>query len=390
MTGEHGWQWLAARGMTGRKTMALALDRPGILHWLHETKSDALDDLWREADLVRREHVGEEVHLRGLIEISNHCLRQCHYCGLRAGNRDVTRYRMTADEIVTCARQAHDFGYGTVVLQAGEDEGLTLDAVAEIVKRIKVETEVAVTLSLGERTVDELRAWRKAGADRYLLRFETSNSELFSRMHPPRGGQRPSRMNLLRQLGPLGYEVGSGVMIGIPGQSYEDLANDLELFRELDLDMIGVGPFIAHPATPFGQAEPITTAGQTPASELMTYKMIALARLLCPDANIPSTTALATLNIAEGRELGLQRGANIVMPNMTPPEYRVNYEIYPAKACIRETSDMCNRCITGRIEKLGREIGRGPGASPNLRRRSRGNKPKLERVGANPLGPRRS
>jgi len=370
--------------------MTLALDRPGILRWLTETDSSRLDELWREADRVRKEHVGEEVHLRGLIEISNHCLRQCHYCGLRAGNRDITRYRMTADEIVACAKQTRDFGYGTVVLQAGEDEGLTLDTVAQIVKRIKAEAAVAVTLSLGERTVEELRAWHEAGADRYLLRFETSNSDLFSRMHPPRGGQRPSRMGLLRQLGPLGYEVGSGVMIGIPGQSYEDLANDLELFRELDLDMIGVGPFIAHPATPFGQAEVADTADQVPASELMTYKMIALARLLCPDANIPSTTALATLNIAEGRELGLQRGANIVMPNMTPPEYRVYYEIYPAKACIRETSDLCNRCITGRIEKLGRGIGQGPGVSPNMRRRARGKLEKLEKLEARPLGMRRS
>ena len=195
-------------------------------------------------------------------------------------------------------------------------------------------------------------------------------------------------MSLLRQLGPLGYEVGSGVMIGIPGQSYEDLASDLELFRELDLDMIGVGPFIAHPSTPFGQAEAADAAGQVPASELMTYKMIALARLLCPDANIPSTTALATLNIAEGRELGLQRGANIVMPNMTPPEYRVFYEIYPAKACIRETSDLCNRCITGRIQKLGRGIGKGPGMSPNMRRRAREKTPKLERLESRARGPR--
>jgi len=331
--------------------MAFALDRIEILRWLTETRSEALNDLWQEADRLRKEHVGEEVHLRGLIEISNHCLRQCHYCGLRAGNRDITRYRMNPDEIVACAKQAGDFGYGTVVLQAGEDEGLTLEGVAQIVKRIKAEAAVAVTLSLGERSVDELRAWREAGADRYLLRFE------------------------------------------IPGQNYEDLANDLALFRELDLDMIGVGPFIAHPATPFGQAETAHAEDQVPASELMTYKMIALARLVCPDANIPSTTALATLNIAEGRELGLQRGANIVMPNMTPPEYRVHYEIYPAKACIRETSDMCNRCITGRIEKLGREIGKGPGPSPNLRRRSRGRAPKLEKLEkapAKPMGPRGS
>lgn len=370
--------------------MTLVLDRPAILRWLAETDSSRLDELWREADRVRKEHVGDEVHLRGLIEISNHCLRQCHYCGLRAGNRDVTRYRMTADEIVACAKQAHSFGYGTVVLQSGEDEGLTLDGVTQIVKRIKAEAAVAVTLSLGERTVDELRVWREAGADRYLLRFETSNTELFSRMHPPRGGQRLSRMSLLRQLGPLGYEVGSGVMIGIPGQSYEDLASDLELFRELDLDMIGVGPFIAHPATPFGQAEPVDSTSQVPASELMTYKMIALARLLCPDANIPSTTALATLNISEGRELGLQRGANIVMPNMTPPEYRAFYEIYPAKACIRETSDLCNRCIVGRITKLGRPIGKGSGSSPNLRRRARDTTTKLEKIEIKTRGLRRS
>jgi len=367
------------------------LDRKEILHWLTCDDAAALEELWQAADRVRREHVGDEVHLRGLIEISNHCLRQCHYCGLRAGNRDITRYRMAPDEIVAAAKQARDFGYGTVVLQAGEDEGLTLDMVSDIVRRIKAEAGVAVTLSLGERTLDELRAWCEAGADRYLLRFETSNSELFERMHPPRGGNRPPRMEVLRQLGPMGYEVGSGVMLGIPGQTWDDLVNDLELFRELDLDMIGVGPFIAHPATPFGQAGAAPVPGQVPATELMTYKVVALARLLCPDANIPSTTALATLNIAEGRELGLQRGANIVMPNMTPPEYRVHYEIYPAKACIRETADLCNRCITGRIQKIGRRIGQGAGASPNMRRRGRSQGASFERLapGEKPRGLRR-
>ena len=364
--------------------MTLTLDRPGILGWLRETDGARLEELWRAADGVRRAHVGDEVHLRGLVEISNHCLRQCAYCGLRADNREITRYRMTADEILACAKQARDFGYGTVVLQSGEDEGLPRDGVADIVRRIKGEVGVAVTLSLGERTLDELRAWREAGADRYLLRFETSNPDLFSRMHPPRPGKRPARMDLLRALAPLGYEAGSGVMIGLPDQSYEDLANDLDLFRELDLDMIGVGPFIVHPATPFGKAGPAQPGRQVPATELMTYKMIALARLLCPDANIPSTTALATRNLDEGRELGLQRGANIVMPNLTPPEYRALYAIYPAKACIRETADLCNRCITGRIHKLGREIGRGPGASPNLRRRHK--TAGFERVTTRPRG----
>src|ERR1019366_3276522 len=192
--------------------MTLALERSAILGWLTETDETRLEKLWQEADRARREHVGDEVHLRGLIEISNHWLRQCHYCGLRAGNLDVTRYRMHSAAIVVAAKQAGEFGYGRVVLQAGEDEGLTVDAVVSIVRRNKAEAGIAVTLSLGERTVNELRTWREAGADRYLLRFETSNSDLFSRMHPPRGKGRPSRMSLLRQLVPLGYEVGSGVM----------------------------------------------------------------------------------------------------------------------------------------------------------------------------------
>ena len=162
----------------------------------------------------------------------------------------------------------------------------------------------------------------------------------------------------------MGYEIGSGVMVGIPGQTYEDLAADIALFRELDLDMIGVGPFIPHPGTPLGSgAEKLAApAGeQVPADELMTYKMIALARIVCPEANIPSTTALATLNLAEGRELGLSRGANVVMPNLTPVAYRADYEIYPAKACIRETAEECRMCLNHRIASIGRKVGTGKG-----------------------------
>ena len=214
---------------------------------------------------------------------------------------------------------------------------------AGVVRRIKAQTPMAVTLSLGEREPDELALWREAGADRYLLRFETSNRTLFEKIHPPRPGRVSDRIVLLAHLRELGYEVGSGVMIGIPGQSYDDLARDLELFRELNLDMIGVGPFLMHPQTPLAdpQQQPEAPPGeQVPASELVTYKVIALTRLLCPGANIPSTTALATQNRRNGRELGLVRGANIVMPNLTPPKYRVHYEIYPNKACIQESAGM--------------------------------------------------
>jgi biotin synthase len=352
---------------------AINLDRAAILCWLLEDDPARLDILWKAADNIRKKYVGNDVHLRGLIEISNYCARHCAYCGINATNHKITRYRMNHDEILACVRQAVEFGYGTVVLQSGEDSGFTLKNIEELIHRIKGESGLAITLSFGERSLDELTAWRKAGADRYLMRFETSNQQLFNHIHPPKPGQPDgNRLELLRSIRELGYEVGSGVLIGIPGQSYDDLANDLELFRELDLDMIGVGPFIPHPDTPLGDNEKRQSLSislpmlQSPNSELMTYKMIALSRLICPRSNIPSSTALATLNLAEGRELGLQRGANVLMPNITPLQYRIHYEIYPAKACIRETADECHHCMKLRITALGRSLGKGAGTSTNL------------------------
>ena len=339
-----------------------------ILTWLREQDPARLDLLWQAADRLRRQHVGDEVHLRGLIELSNFCTSRCAYCGLRVQNTALTRYRMSEDEVMACVRQAVGFGYGTVVLQAGEDPGLTGAWVARLVRRIKAETPLAVTLSLGERPEPELRAWRAAGADRYLLRFETSNRPLYNRIHPSPPGRVSDRLGQLGRLREMGYEVGSGVMIGIPGQSYEDLARDIQCFGELDLDMIGVGPFLPHPATPLGDpAWAATAADQVPNSEEMTYKVIALARRMCPRANIPSTTALATLNRLRGRELGLARGANVVMPNLTPPEYRALYEIYPDKACVRETGEACHTCLGVRIAAIGRRVGQGRGDSPKIR-----------------------
>jgi len=369
-----------------------------ILRWLRETDPARLARLWREADRVRQEHVGGEVHLRGLVEFSNRCVRLCGYCGLRAANTKIERYRMSADEIVDCARVAVRLGYGTVVLQSGEDPGVTGDWMAEVVRRIKAETPLAVTLSLGERDEADLAAWRDAGADRYLLRFETSNRALYERIHPPqaRTGSEPTldnfgsaasrrgacplswhrRLALLDVLRRLGYEVGSGVMIGIPGQSYDDLARDVGLFAELDLDMIGVGPYLVHPDTPLaevaGQPPTLPEGEQAPADELTTYKVIALARLVCPKANIPATTALATLNGTEGRERGLERGANVIMPNLTPSRYRVHYEIYPNKACLAETDEQCGRWVKNRIEASGRTVGAGRGDSPNYHSGARG------------------
>jgi biotin synthase len=344
------------------------LERAKILAWLREDDETILAALWAAADAVRRAHVGDAVHLRGLIEISNHCVRHCAYCGINAGNLALERYRLTADEIMACVGKAAAFGYGTVVMQAGEDYVIGERWLSDLIRQIKAETPLAVTLSLGERREHELAAWLAAGADRYLLRFETSDRALYERIHPPLSDQQVSdRPALLRRLRELGYEIGSGVMVGIPGQTYESLADDLELMRSLDLDMIGIGPYLPHPATDLvrqGLDHAAASDTQVPNTELMTLKMVALARLCCPDANIPSTTALATINEASGREHGLQRGANIVMPNLTPAACRVKYEIYPGKACVSETAEHCDACIKGRIRRIGRTIGTGRGDSP--------------------------
>jgi biotin synthase len=333
--------------------------------WLRETDKQKLEQLWLAADAIRKQYVGDTVHLRGLIEISNYCVRQCAYCGLAADNKETTRYRMNADEIFACAEEAASYGYGTVVMQAGEDYGIKTDWLADIVKRIKTELPLAVTLSMGERPFEDLQLWRDAGADRYLLRFETSDTELYKMIHPPLPKQAIDRFEILRQLKRLGYETGSGVMIGIPGQTYATLAKDIDFFRQFDLDMVGVGPYIANPLTPLGRGEikpDISPEKQVPNTELMTYKVVALTRLVCPQANIPSTTALATINKESGRELGLARGANVVMPNVTPVQYRTLYEIYPGKACLNETAKQCQECLAARIASIGRTIGTGHGS----------------------------
>jgi biotin synthase len=269
---------------------------------------------------------------------------------------------MSADEILACAREAKRLGYGTVVMQSGEDPGLTREFVAGVIRAIKADTGRAITLSLGEREDGDLRAWKEAGADRFLLRFETSDPELYRRIHPSLPGTVSDRVAQLLRMRGMGYEIGSGVMVGIPGQTWDILARDIEQFRDLDIDMIGIGPFLPSPRTPLGgeAAERLRApdAEQVPNDELTTLKVVALTRLLCPEANLPSTTALSTLDPATGRELGLLRGANIVMPNVTPPEYRVLYEIYPGKASLHETAQVS---IERRIRAIGRHVGTGPG-----------------------------
>jgi len=209
-----------------------------------------------------------------------------------------------------------------------------------------------------------LAAWRQVGADRYLLRFETSDEDLYQFIHPSLPGRVSNRLAMLKTLKKLGYEAGGGVMIGIPGQTYASLSQDIDLFRELNLDMIGVGPYLPHPRTPLWHGKgrrTIPKEEQVPNTEQMTYKVIALARIVCPEANIPSTTALASINRERGRELGLMRGANVVMPNLTPLPYRAKYEIYPSKVCISEVPSECHSCLNDRIGSIGRKVGTGQG-----------------------------
>jgi biotin synthase len=338
--------------------------RDEILRWLLEEDEDCLKELWLRADAVRRENVGDEVYLRGLVEISNYCVRQCGYCGLRFGNKELERYRMSEEEILSCVDEAETYGYGTVVLQSGEDYGIETEWLSRVIRRVKEKTRLAVTLSLGERSDEDLVAWRKAGANRYLLRFETSDEDLYQSIHPSLPGRVSNRLAMLKTLKKLGYEAGGGVMIGIPGQTYASLSQDIDLFRELNLDMIGVGPYLPHPRTPLGHGKgrrTIPKEEQVPNTEQMTYKVIALTRIVCPEANIPSTTALATINRERGRELGLMRGANVVMPNLTPLPYRAKYEIYPSKACITEIPSECHSCLHDRIGSMGRKVGTGQG-----------------------------
>lgn len=316
----------------------LADNRPGVL-----------EDLRLEADEVRRQWVGDAVHVRGIIEFSNCCIRSCRYCGLNRFNDRLQRYRMPPDEIVDTAQKAASMGFKTIVLQSGDDFFYTREMIADMVREIK-KTGVAVTLAVGERPREDYRAWREAGADRYLLKFETSNSGLYNQLHP--GTSLDIRLKCLRDLRTLGYQVGSGFMIGLPGQTPEILAGDLMLMRSLQLEMAGVGPFIPHPATPLG----LEPAGEV----ALALKILALSRLMLPWAHLPATTALSSLD-KDGRRLGLTGGANVLMPNITPPEYRKLYEIYPHKAEVTDSPRELYQATLDLIHELGRDAAADPG-----------------------------
>lgn len=312
---------------------------------------DVNDDIFAAADDVRRQFVGDDVHLRALIEFSNICHNNCTYCGLRRDNKNIERYRIDEDTIFQLAEHAaRNMGLKTIVLQSGEDMFFTPDKLCSIIRRIKT-LDVALTLSIGEKTLDEYRAYKEAGADRFLLRIETTDKDLYLRHDP--GMSWEARVECIKNLGRAGLEIGSGVLVGLPGQTIESHADDILFFKAVHADMIGIGPFIPHPDTPLKD--------EAGGSFITALKVMALTRLLLPDINIPATTAMETL-APNGQVRALQAGANVIMPNVTLTQYRKHYELYPGKSTTNYTPDESLRVVKDKIASIGRSVGTSYGS----------------------------
>ncbi len=326
--------------------------RDDIISMLHFNDDTDITNLFGKADEVRMNCCGNKVHLRGIIEISNYCSQDCLYCGLRKSNSNLVRYRMNSTGIIQTAKIAYNLGLRTLVLQSGEDEFLDCDSIAEIISEIKDAHDVAITLSLGERDFDEYKIWKNAGADRYLLKHESANEILYSRYHLNQSLK--ERVGHLKILKTLGYQIGSGNIIGLPMQTIEDIADDILLCKELDVDMASFSPFIPSPDTPYRhQPGPNIEA---------VLKVMAVARIVLKNTHIPATTALAVLD-KKGRERGLQAGANVIMPNFTPKRFEDKYLIYPRSEFLKLDSLVSiNRMVT----RLGRAIARDEGHSLKL------------------------
>ena len=308
-------------------------------------ESDVCDGaLARAADAVRRAVYGDAVFLRGLIEFTSYCKNNCLYCGLRAGNPKAQRYRLSREEILACCDEGYVLGYRTFVLQGGEDPTYSDELICEIVAAIKEKhPDCAVTLSIGEKDRKSYERYFAAGADRYLLRHETADAAHYARLHPL-GMSSENRRRCLYDLKEIGYQVGSGFMVGSPYQTTDNLIADLRFLQELEPDMIGIGPYIPHRDTPLREMPGGTAA--------LTLRLLSILRLMFPYVLLPATTALGTIH-PMGRELGLKAGANVVMPNLSPVSVRKKYAIYDNKICTGEESAQCRGCLEKRIEAAG-------------------------------------
>lgn len=355
-----------------------------LLHQTHFTKEDIiallslqkaeeLQALYDAAYAVKAANVGRVVYYRGLIEFSNRCIKDCLYCGIRRSNEEVKRFDTKRDDILAMAQWSYDNQYGSLTLQSGERQDEAFIAYIEgLVRDIKALShgELGITLCVGEQTEETYRRWFDAGAHRYLLRIETSNPKLYQTLHPQDGHhQWTVRKQCLESLRRIGYQVGTGDMIGLPQQTIDDLAEDILFYRDMDIDMIGMGPYVVHHHTPIGKM--VTESGMDSDAEKLRrlqlgLKMIAVTRLVLPDVNIASTTALQALHPL-GRELGLKAGANVLMPIVTLPKFRADYLLYDNKPCVDEEPNQCKNCLSARVASVGDTVGLGKwGDSPHF------------------------
>jgi biotin synthase len=349
-TGQTDFQEIKAlkeAGRSGYGTLSEYLSPQALSALLSADSGPLISYLKEEAARTARETFGPQIYTRGLIEFTNYCRNDCYYCGIRRSNQKASRYRLTPEEILSCCRQGFSLGFRTFVLQGGEDPYFTDSLLCAIVSSIREEfPQCAITLSVGEKSKESYRAYRNAGADRYLLRHETADPEHYRRLHPS-SLSLENRKRCLYDLKDLGYQVGCGFMVGSPGQTAYTLYRDLEFMWELSPHMIGIGPFLPQKDTPF--------AGQPPGTLEETLRLLSILRLLFPKVLLPATTALGTIH-PQGREAGILAGANVVMPNLSPLSVRKKYALYDNKICTGEEGAECRSCLEARIQGIGYEI----------------------------------
>ena len=324
-----------------------SLDREQWIQLLSE-RSKETDQYARDlGNKVRQQIYGNDIYVRGLVEFTNYCKNDCYYCGIRRSNKNAQRYRLTEEDILLCCQQGYELGFRTFVLQGGEDGYYTDERLLSIIHKIKAEyPDCALTLSIGEKSEESYRDYREAGVDRYLLRHETADEEHYGKLHPS-SMSCEHRKNCLRTLKKLGFQTGAGFMVGSPYQRVENLADDFLFLKELNPEMVGIGPFIPHQDTPFH--------GEKSGTLEDTLFYLALLRLMLPHVLLPATTALGTIH-PKGREMGVLSGANVVMPNLSPVSVRKKYMLYDGKICTGEEAAECRHCLSRRMEQIGCQI----------------------------------
>lgn len=328
---------------------------PELLKLYKDQKT--IDLLKQEAVRIQKKYFGNKIYTRGLVEFTNYCRNDCYYCGIRRSNTNAVRYRLTKEEILQCCENGHELGFRTFVLQGGEDPWFNDERMVDIIQTIKKNyPDCAITLSIGEKSKENYRKFREAGADRYLLRHETANEDHYRYLHPENLSL-SNRKQCLYDLKELGYQIGAGFMVGAPGQTMENLAEDLVFLKELNPHMVGIGPFIPHHDTKFAKEE----AGNVE----LTLFLLSVIRIMLPKVLLPATTALGTLD-PRGREKGFQTGANVVMPNLSPVKNRKHYELYDNKICTGEEAAECRGCLSRRARSVGYEIVTDRGDSPMI------------------------